>query len=125
MKTMICNGCEHFSECRDKGRITQTGYVGYEHYIINLCRHCPMDYKGSFEKASKWEEIIYQLSQYGPPPEVSAEDVLETIRNYDRVLASDDNGTEYDLLVEMIRNLYRPEHPVTNKIYGKDFYRYE
>ena len=125
MKMTICDCCEHLSECRDKGRITQTGYPGYEHYIINLCRHCPLDYKGTFEKASIWEEFIYQASQYGPPPEGSAEDVLETIRNYDRILASDDNGTEYDMLVEMIRNLYPTENPIVSIFKAVSNYGYD
>ena len=45
-------------------------------------------------------------------PRFIPEDVLETIQNYDRILASDDEGTEYDLLAEMLRNFHPSENPV-------------
>ena len=67
-----CNTCEHLAECKQDERVIQTGYVGYEHYIIAMCRHCPLDYyalvESSFHLASAVEKTISVLVSEGVSP---------------------------------------------------------
>lgn len=55
-----CDTCEHRLVCFNDDRITQTGYPGYEHFIIGLCRWCPLKLSasGDFEEGRKMESVI-------------------------------------------------------------------
>ena len=61
-----CDTCKHRLDCFNDDRIIQTGYPGYEHFIIGLCRWCPLKLSafGDFEKGRKMEiEILDHLNR--------------------------------------------------------------
>ena len=80
----FCDNCEHFAVCKAEDRIIQTGYAGHEHYILALCRHCPLDYlveKESFAYASAVEKTICELVEHGLTPEdLTTEDFAKLVK---------------------------------------------
>jgi hypothetical protein len=47
-------------DCFNEDRIIQTGYTGYEHFIIGFCRWCPLKLSasGDFEEGRKMESYL-------------------------------------------------------------------
>lgn len=62
-----CDTCKHNMVCYGEDyRLVATGYPGYEHLIIGVCRWCPLELSasGDFEEGRKAEsELLDRINR--------------------------------------------------------------